>query len=170
MRFLLVDRVAAPEPGRPFTGWKNVALSEDYLEWHFPDQPIVPGVLVLEALVQLAGWHEAQASGFQRWFLPDAVRSARWYGLSLPGDRLELLLEPLPPLGSAEASAPDRRAWRGESRVEGERRASVEFEGRAVPLETLESRERAERLWRQLRGEVAFRPEGGAGGRRGGAP
>lgn len=161
MRFLLIDRIAAPVPGQPFTGVKNVAMSEDYLEWHFPEQPIVPGVLVLEALVQLAGWHEAQASGFERWFLLDHVRSARYYGLALPGDRLDLSLEPL------EASSPERRAWRGESRVNGERRASVEFEGPTLPLASLESRAQAERLWSTLRGEVAYRTDAPrrAGGR-----
>lgn len=159
MRYLLVDRVEAPAAGAPFTGWKNVALSEDYLEWHFPEQPIVPGVLVLEALVQLAGWHEAQASGFTRWFLLDHVRSARWFGFAVPGDRLELRLEPLAP---ASDVAEGRRAWRGESRVGGERRALVEFEGLTVPLETLESREQAERAWRVLRGEPPFGAAPGA--------
>jgi 3-hydroxyacyl-[acyl-carrier-protein] dehydratase len=155
MRYLLVDRIQPATPGAPFSGWKNVAMSEDYLEWHFPEQPIMPGVLVLEALAQLAGWHEAQASGFTRWFLLDQVRSARYYGFAVPGDRLELTLEPL------EASAPDRRAWRGESQVLGERRALAEFEGVTVPLETLESREQVERAWRVLRAEPALRPDGG---------
>jgi 3-hydroxyacyl-[acyl-carrier-protein] dehydratase len=154
VRYLLVDRIPPRAPGGPFVGWKNVAMSEDYLEWHFPEQPIMPGVLVLEALVQLAGWHEAEASGFTRWFLLDQVRSARYYGFSVPGDRLELSLEPL------EASAPDRRAWRGESKVGGERRALAEFEGVTVPLETLESREMVERTLRTLKAEAPPRPDG----------
>jgi 3-hydroxyacyl-[acyl-carrier-protein] dehydratase len=151
MRYLLVDRIAEPRPGAPMTGWKNVAMSEDYHEWHFPEQPIVPGVLVLEALVQLAGWHEAAVSGFTRWFLVDTVRSARYYGFAVPGDRLELTLEPV------EASAPDRRAWKGESKVAGERRATVEFEGPVVDLETLESRAQMERTYGVLLGKVLYK-------------
>jgi 3-hydroxyacyl-[acyl-carrier-protein] dehydratase len=156
MRYLLVDRIGDPAL-QPFTGWKNVAMSEDYLEWHFPEQPIVPGMLVLEALVQLAGWHEAHASGFERWFLLDAVRSAKYYGFAVPGDRLELSLDLLEPVGPGRL---ERRAWRGESRVGGERRALVEFEGVTVALDTLESREHAERMWKTLRGGSAFGPPG----------
>lgn len=162
MRYLLVDRVGEAHPGQPMTGIKNVAMSEDYLEWHFPEQPIVPGVLVLESLVQLAGWHEAATSGFERWFLVDTVRSARYYGFAVPGDRLELLLEPLPD------PAPGRKAWRGESKVGGERRAVVEFEGACVALASLEARATAERMWQALRGEVLYKGEAQAP-RRGGA-
>lgn len=162
MRYLLVDRVGEAHPGQPMTGVKNVAMSEDYLEWHFPEQPIVPGVLVLESLVQLAGWHEAATSGFERWFLVDTVRSARYYGFAVPGDRLELLLEPLPD------PAPGRKAWRGESKVGGERRAVVEFEGACVALASLEARATAERMWQALRGEVLYKGEA-QGPRRGGA-
>jgi 3-hydroxyacyl-[acyl-carrier-protein] dehydratase len=160
MRWLLVDRIGEAHAGRPMTGWKNVAMSEDYLEWHFPEQPILPGVLVLEALVQLAGWHEAAVSGCERWFLLDQVRSARYYGFSLPGDRLDLELEPL------ASTDPERRAWRGTSTVGGERRAVAEFEGPVVRLETLETRAEVERALKVLRGEVAMKPQAG---RRGGA-
>jgi 3-hydroxyacyl-[acyl-carrier-protein] dehydratase len=153
VRYLLVDRIGEPREGAPMTGWKNVAMSEDYLEWHFPEQPIVPGVLVLESLVQLAGWHEAALSGFTRWFLLDVVHSARYYGFAVPGDRLELSLEPLP------APADGRRAWRGESKVGGERRAVVEFEGATVALESLESRATVERAYQVLRGEVLYKGE-----------
>jgi len=153
MRYLLVDRLEEARPGAPMSGWKNVAMSEDYLEWHFPEQPIVPGVLVLEALVQLAGWHEAATSGFARWFLLDTVRSARYYGFAVPGDRLELTLEPV------AASASDRRAWKGESKVAGERRATVEFEGPVVELESLESRAQMQRAYEALLGKVIYRGE-----------
>jgi 3-hydroxyacyl-[acyl-carrier-protein] dehydratase len=159
MRFLLVDRITALEPGRSIAGWKCVAMGEDYLEWHFPEQPIVPGVLVLEAFAQLAGWLEAAGSSFERWVLLDRVVSARWFGPSIPGDRIELRLEQVP------SPDPSRRAYRGEAEVAGERRVSVEFEAHAVALGDLEDRERAIRTLRTLRGEP---PETTA--RRGGRP
>jgi 3-hydroxyacyl-[acyl-carrier-protein] dehydratase len=122
-------------------------MSEDYLEHHFPDQPVVPGVLVLEACVQLAGWLEAASSGFSSWFLLDRVVSARYFGVTGPGERLDLTLEVVP------AADQGRRAYRGEAVVDGERRASVEFEGVVSPLEALDDRARVERVFRALRGE-----------------
>jgi 3-hydroxyacyl-[acyl-carrier-protein] dehydratase len=156
MRYLLVDRVEGVESSRSITGWKNVAMSEDYLEWHFPGQPIVPGTLVLEAFVQLAGWLEASSSGFTRWFLVDRVASARYFGFCVPGDRIDLRLE------AVDVADPARRSYRGESTVSGERRALVEFEGRVVALQDLEARDRAEQAWRALRGEAPGRNAGKA--------
>jgi len=144
MRYLLVDRVGEVEADKRIVGWKNVAMSEDYLEWHFPERPIVPGMLVLEAFAQLAGWLEAASSSFERWVLLDRVSSARYYGFSVPGDRIELRLERVPHADEG------RRAYRGESVVGGERRAAVEFEATVVPLETLEARARAEAAYQVL--------------------
>ncbi|MDJ0521576.1 MAG: 3-hydroxyacyl-ACP dehydratase FabZ family protein [Planctomycetota bacterium] len=150
MRFLLVDRITEHEPGRSIRGWKNAALSEDYFEWHFPEQPIVPGMLILEACAQLAGWLEGVTSDFESWLLLDAVRSARYYAFAVPGDRIELTLERID--DGADAS---RRAFRAETHVDGTRGASIEFEGRVVQLASLEAREATRRAWSRLRGEDA---------------
>ena len=146
MRFLLIDRIEEAVPGSHARGWKNAALSEDYFEWHFPERPIVPGMLVLEAFVQLAGWLEAAGSDFERWFLLDRVKAARYYAFAGPGDRIDLALTVL------ETDDPDRRAYRGESHVAGERSTVVEFEGPVVPLADLENGERARRTYDVLRG------------------
>ena len=150
MRYLLVDHVEDVKPGVSARGWKTVAMSEDYLAWHFPGQPILPGTLVLEASVQLAGWHEAVASDFQRWFLLDRVVSARYFGFSGPGDRVEVAIEVV------ATPDPARRAFRAEATVAGTRRASIEFEGTTVPLESLDDRERMRRTYKALEGA---RPE-----------
>jgi 3-hydroxyacyl-[acyl-carrier-protein] dehydratase len=55
VRFLLLDRITAWEPGRSATAVKNVALSEDFFDDHFPSKPIMPGVLLLEGMAQLSG-------------------------------------------------------------------------------------------------------------------
>ena len=148
MRFLLVDRIEEVEPGRRATGWKNAAMSEDYFEWHFPGRPIVPGVLVLEALSQLAGWLEAAGSDFESWILIDRVRTARYYAFARPGDRIDLEIEVI-----EEEGGEGRRVYRGESRVAGKRAAIVEFEARIVPLSDLEGTERARKAYAVLRGE-----------------
>lgn len=145
MRYLLLDRIEEVAPDRA-RGWKTVAMSEDFLEWHFPERPILPGSLVLEAFAQLAGWHEALTSGFSRWFLVERVASARYFGFSGPGDRVDLALEVVP------TGDPARRAYRGEASVGGERRAAVELEGIVVALDDLDDRARVERLSQALRG------------------
>ncbi|HNQ90115.1 MAG TPA: 3-hydroxyacyl-ACP dehydratase FabZ family protein [Verrucomicrobiota bacterium] len=55
MRFFLLDRITRWEVGRVAEGLKNVALSEDFFDDHFPRRPIMPGVLILEGMAQLSG-------------------------------------------------------------------------------------------------------------------
>ncbi|MDR2024155.1 MAG: 3-hydroxyacyl-ACP dehydratase FabZ [Hungatella sp.] len=52
--FLLLDRVIKLEPGKSAVGIKNVTVNEPYFNGHFPEKPIMPGVLILESLAQLA--------------------------------------------------------------------------------------------------------------------
>jgi len=56
MRFSLIDRVTAIEPGKSITAVKGVSLAEEYLADHFPRFPVLPGVLMLEAMTQAAAW------------------------------------------------------------------------------------------------------------------
>ncbi len=53
--FLLVDKVLELEPGKRVVGIKNVSANEPFFQGHFPDYPIMPGVLIVEALAQVAG-------------------------------------------------------------------------------------------------------------------
>ena len=55
MRYLLIDHITGYDPGKSMKGVKNVAMSEDFLEFHFPKNPIMPGVMLLEALAQATG-------------------------------------------------------------------------------------------------------------------
>jgi 3-hydroxyacyl-[acyl-carrier-protein] dehydratase len=52
--FLLVDRVLSCEPGKKIVAIKNVAISEPFFQGHFPGNPVMPGVMILEALAQAA--------------------------------------------------------------------------------------------------------------------
>ena len=52
--FLLVDRVVALECGKSITAYKNVTVNEPFFDGHFPDKPIMPGVLIVEAMAQAA--------------------------------------------------------------------------------------------------------------------
>ena len=56
MRFTLLDRVVSVVPGKSITAIKTLTLSEEYLADHFPRFPVMPGVLMLEAMTQAAAW------------------------------------------------------------------------------------------------------------------
>jgi 3-hydroxyacyl-[acyl-carrier-protein] dehydratase len=53
--FLLVDKIIECEPGRSMVGVKNVSYNEPFFQGHFPTRPIVPGVILLEAMAQVTG-------------------------------------------------------------------------------------------------------------------
>ena len=53
--FLLVDRILEADPGRRVVGLKNVSINEPFFQGHFPGHPIMPGVLIVEALAQAGG-------------------------------------------------------------------------------------------------------------------
>lgn len=150
MRFLLVDRVVSWERGGAIRGLKCVAMSEDFFEYHFPGNPIMPGALLLEAMVQLAGWSEAERSDFRRWFLLDRVRRCGFYGLAFPGDTVEFEVAPLDDIGSG------RRAFRGVGMVGGSRRVAAEFEGELVDLAELEDPEAQRKAFARLTREGGF--------------
>lgn len=91
--FLLVDRVLACEPGKTLTAIKNVTINEPYFVGHFPEQPVMPGVLMLEAMAQaslllgLASNPEPEQKMLY-YFL--GVDKARFKRQVIPGDQLIL--------------------------------------------------------------------------------
>ena len=92
---------------------------------------------------------EAASSDFERWVLLDRVQSARYYDFAVPGDRIEIVVE------RVESDDPERRVFRAESRVDGKRGATIDFEARVVPLDSLDDPAKARRDYTQLRGEDA---------------
>ncbi len=148
MRYLLIDRIGEWKANERITGVKNVAMSEDFLEFHFPGNPVMPGVLLIEAFCQLAGWLEAASSDFKNWFLITKVRQSKFYGFALPGDQVELKLERLP------APEAEKRVYFGTGKVGDKRKISLEFEGDVVPLEGIEDVIEQRRFFKVLtRGE-----------------
>lgn len=91
--FVLIDRVTLSEPGVRAEGYKLVAHNEPYLQGHFPGHPVLPGVLQIEAMAQLAAFAiEPDASGGGLVMLA-GVDGARFRRAVVPGDRLDLKVE-----------------------------------------------------------------------------
>jgi 3-hydroxyacyl-[acyl-carrier-protein] dehydratase len=150
MRYLLVDRVTGWEPGESITGVKNVAMSEDFLEFHFPKNPIMPGIMLLEALVQLAGWLEAASSDFDKWFLLAKVIKCNFYGFVLPGDQVNLKLS------VSSAPSQDLKTYSGVGEVNGKRKIKAEFRGNLIALDTIEDIEEQRRFFQILSRKLKF--------------
>jgi len=92
--FLMVDRVTEIEVGEWVKGYKNITINEQLFSGHFPDQPIFPGVLILEAMAQLSGVLAFETKGTRPAdgvnYLFGGVERARFRRPVIPGDRLDM--------------------------------------------------------------------------------
>ncbi|WML90087.1 3-hydroxyacyl-ACP dehydratase FabZ [Thiothrix lacustris] len=95
--FLLVDRVLEYEVGKSLTAIKNVTVNEPWVNGHFPHQPIMPGVLIIEALAQATGLLGFRTMGEEpqtdTLYLLVAVDKARFKQAVVPGDQLVMKVE-----------------------------------------------------------------------------
>jgi 3-hydroxyacyl-[acyl-carrier-protein] dehydratase len=91
---LMVDRVRSLEPGKRIVALKNVSANEPYFAGHFPGRPIMPGVLILEAMAQAAGLlvfgDGEQGSSSDSIYYYVGIDNARFKKPVVPGDQLEL--------------------------------------------------------------------------------
>lgn len=90
--FLLVDRVVECVPGSHIKAYKNVSVNEPFFQGHFPGVPIMPGVLILEALAQTGGLLAAASMGdlADKLFLFTGLDGVKFRRQVVPGDRLDL--------------------------------------------------------------------------------
>ncbi len=144
MRYLLVDKVKEWKAGEKIKGSKNVAMTEDFLEFHFPKNPVMPGVLLIEAFAQLSGWLEAASSDFKSWFLITRVNQCKFYGFALPGDQVEMEIERLP------SSTAEKGVYSGIARVGDKKKVTLEYEGDVIRLDEIEDMEEQKRFFKIL--------------------
>ena len=121
--FLLVDRVVEFEAHKRIVGIKGVTVNEPYFQGHFPGHPVMPGVLVIEALAQAGGLltqlsHQTDATG--KLFYLVKIDNAKFTKMVVPGDRLELEVE-------IRRTIRNMAMYAGVARVDGHPVASAEI-------------------------------------------
>ncbi|WP_350342870.1 3-hydroxyacyl-ACP dehydratase FabZ [Proteinivorax tanatarense] len=92
--FLLVDKITEIEEGKKATGYKNVTINEEFFNGHFPNNPVMPGVLIIEALAQVgavAMLSTDEFSGKTAYFT--GINKAKFRRKVIPGDVLKLEAE-----------------------------------------------------------------------------
>lgn len=121
--FLLVDRVVEIVPGQKITAYKNVTMNEPFFNGHFPGHPVMPGVLILEAMAQVSAilaYKTEKMDPTQKVSYLMGVDGARFRKPVVPGDRLQLTVEVIRHKGAI---------WKtkGTATVDGVRVAEGEF-------------------------------------------
>lgn len=119
--FLLVDRVVEFEAGKRAKGIKNVTINEPFFQGHFPGNPIMPGVLIIEGMAQVGGilaFKSANVANKAVYFM--CIDKAKFRKPVLPGDQLELVLEVTKQRG-------DIWVFKGEAYVDGSLVAEAEL-------------------------------------------
>lgn len=107
--FLLLDAIEDYEPGEYAVGYKCVTYREDFFKGHFPEKPVMPGVLIIEALAQagaVAILSIPENQGKIAFF--GGIQKCRFKGMVVPGDKLKLetrIIKRKDPLGVGEAVA-----------------------------------------------------------------
>ena len=128
--FLMIDAVDVAVAGESAIGIKNVTINEPFFQGHFPEHPIMPGVLVVEAMAQTAAVVVCDTLNGEGenvvYFM--SVEGARFRKPVLPGDRLNLHVEKQHGRG---------KVWKfkGEARVDGELKAEATFTAMIVSEE-----------------------------------
>lgn len=107
--FLLVDRVTEVVEGKSIKGYKNVTINDQFFQGHFPEKPIMPGVLILEALAQLGAVSILSMDEFKgKTPMFAGADKVKWRKPVVPGDRLDLSCEIIKlrgPIGIGKAVA-----------------------------------------------------------------
>lgn len=90
MKFILIDKITALEPGKRLTAVKSVSLAEEYLGDHFPTFPVLPGVLLLEGLIESASWLVREHQNFSHsMVLLECAKNVKYKSFAAPGMQIQ---------------------------------------------------------------------------------
>lgn len=107
--FLFVDKIEALEPMKSAVGYKNITMNESFFQGHFPKEPVLPGVIMIEALAQvgaIAMLYDEKYRGKLAYF--GGIKNAKFKRKVVPGDILKLEVEIIKvkgPMGIGKAVA-----------------------------------------------------------------
>ena len=94
MRFILIDKVVSLAVGSQLRAVKSVSLAEEYLADHFPSFPVLPGVLLLEGLIESASWLVRKTEDFAHsMILLEEARNVRYKSFLGPGGQIEYTVD-----------------------------------------------------------------------------
>lgn len=94
--FLLIDKIVSCEPGKSIVAFKNVTFNEHHFLGHFPGHPVMPGVLILEAMAQAAGvlvWETVDPDKRDYILYLAGIEKSRFRRPAVPGDRIDIHVE-----------------------------------------------------------------------------
>ena len=94
MRFILIDKVISLDTGREIKTIKGVSLAEEYLADHFPTFPVLPGVFLLQGLIESASWLVRQTENFAHsMILLEQARNVKYKSFLAPASQIEYTVE-----------------------------------------------------------------------------
>lgn len=116
MRFVLIDRIQEMEPGKSLVAVKNLSLAEEYLADHFPGFPVMPGVLMLEAMTQSAAWLIRATEDFRHSsILLRSVKMIKYGSFVEPGRQLTIQVDL-----AGDLSDPTNIPMKGKGMIDGQ--------------------------------------------------
>lgn len=116
MRFVLIDRIQEIELGKSLLAVKNLSLAEEYLADHFPGFPVMPGVLMLEAMTQSAAWLVRATEDFRHSsILLRSVKMIKYGSFVEPGRQLAIQVEL-----AGDLSDPTNIPMKGKGMIDGQ--------------------------------------------------